>query len=164
MKKTLMIISALALCTVLVLAAGCTQPATQPETPTPTITATPEVTVTETTTPVSQTPGPTQTLPENWNIEIQVQSNGFAPDPKIIVSCRGGKGLNFIQQIDVRVTGSDGVVETAVMKKPLYRGQEVSLRSTTATGYRDRAEVWATTPQGERVKIFDAYVPFRTFH
>jgi len=73
-------------------------------------------------------------------------------------------GLNAIQQIDVTVTGSDGVVVTGVMKKPLYKGQEISLRSTNAPGYRDRAEVWATTPQGDKIKIFDAYVPLVTYN
>jgi hypothetical protein len=99
-----------------------------------------------------------------WNIEVQVHSNGLSYDPQIIVSCQGGKGLNFIQQIDVTVTGSDGVVVTGVMKKPLYKGQQISLRSTNAMGYKDRAEVWATDPQGEKVKIFDAYIPNKSYN
>ncbi|HSA38329.1 MAG TPA: hypothetical protein P5013_05500 [Methanoregula sp.] len=148
----------------LLITAGCMQ-TTPPATPT--ITAV-ETTSTEAPTPppttLSLTPGPTQTLPEVWGLEIQVQSNGVAIDPLIIVSCQGGKGLNFIQQIDVKVTRSDGVVETDVITKPLYKGKEVSLRGTTAPGYRDRAEVWATTPQGDKVKIFDDYVAFRTYH
>jgi hypothetical protein len=164
MNKTLVIASAGFLCIVLVLAAGCTQPATPPVTPTPTpVETTVLTTTTSTPTTVSSTPGPTQTLPDNWKIEVQVQSNGLSYDPQIIVSCQGGKGLNFIQQIDVTVTGSDGVVVTGVMKKPLYKGQEISLRSTNAPGLKDRAEVWATDPQGEKVKIYDAYVPFRQY-
>jgi len=149
----------------LLITAGCTQ-TPPPVTPTPTAV---ETSATEVLTPVPTTfipptTGPTQTLPENWNIEIQVQSNGVSIDPLITVSCQGGKGLNFIQQIDVKVTRSDGVVETDVILKPLYKGKEVSLRSTTAPGYRDRAEVWATTPQGDKVKIFDAYIPFRSYN
>jgi hypothetical protein len=147
----------------LLITAGCTQ-ITPPATPTPTV----ETIATEVPTPVpttlSLTPGPTQTLPDVWALEIQVQSNGVSIDPLITVSVQGGKGLNFIQQIDVKVTRSDGVVETDIISKPLYKGKEVSLRSTTAPGYRDRAEVWATTPQGDRVKIFDDYVPFRTYN
>jgi hypothetical protein len=148
----------------MLITAGCTQ-TTPPVTPTPTAV---ETLATEVPTPVpttlSLTPGPTQTLPEVWGLEIQVQSNGVAIDPLITVSCQGGKGLNFIQQIDVKVTRSDGVVETDVISKPLYKGKEVSLRSTTAPGYRDRAEVWATTPQGDKVKIYDDYVAFRTYN
>lgn len=150
----------------LLVAAGCTQPATPPATPVPTAvetiaTATPAPV---TTTIASLTPGPTQTLPDVWGIDIQVASNGEAVDPQITVSCMGGKGLNAILGIDVKVTRSDGVVETGVIAKPLYKGKSVSLRSTTAPGYRDRAEVWATNPQGDRVKIYDAYVPFRTYN
>lgn len=148
----------------MLITAGCTQ-TTPPVTPTPTAV---ETTATEVPTPVpttlSLTPGPTQTLPEVWALEIQVQSNGVAIDPLITVSCQGGKGLNFIQQIDVKVTRSDGVVETDVISKPLYKGKEVSLRSTTAPGYVDRAEVWATTPQGDKVKIFDDYICFRCYN
>ena len=148
----------------LLITAGCTQ-TTPPATPTPTAV---ETIATEVPTPVpttlSLTPGPTQTLPEVWGLEIQVQSNGVAIDPLITVSVQGGKGLNFIQQIDVKVTRSDGVVETGSITKPLYKGKEISFASTTAPGYRDRAEVWATTPQGDKVKIFDNYVAFRTYH
>jgi hypothetical protein len=164
MNKILVITSALVLCAVLAMAAGCTQPAA-PVTPTPTPAATTAAaTPTASSTSVSSTPGPTQTLPEAWYIEVQVQSNGFAPDPQIITTVRGGKGLNFIQQVDVRVTRSDGIVENGNILKPLKVGDSVSLASTTAPGYADRAEVWATDPQGTKVKIFDDYVPFRTYH
>jgi hypothetical protein len=165
MNKSLIIASAGFLCIVLVLAAGCIQPATPTVTPTPTpaVTTVP-ATPTPKPTSVSSTPGPTQTLPEMWSLDVQVQSNGFAPDPQIITTVRGGKGLNFIQQVDVKVTRSDGIVETGIIPKPLKVGDSVSLASTTAPGYADRAEVWATDPQGVKVKIFDDYVPFRTYN
>ena len=99
-----------------------------------------------------------------WSLDVQVYSNGEAIDPQIITVVRGGKGLNFILQIDVKVTRSDGIVENGIIAKPLSVGKSVSLRSTTAPGYRDRAEVWATDPQGEKVKIFDAYIPFRSYN
>ena len=151
----------------LLLAAGCTQqPAAPVATPVPT---TVETIATATPAPVkttsaSLTPGPTQTLPEAWSIDVQVASNGEAVDPQITVTCTGGKGLNVIPQLDVIVTRSDGVVETGSIKKPLYKGSSVSLRSTTKMGYVDRAEVWAYTPQGDKVKIYDAYVPFRSYN
>ncbi|MDD1683903.1 MAG: hypothetical protein LUO98_08735 [Methanoregula sp.] len=150
---------------ILLITAGCMQPA-PPATPAPTAVETiaTEVPSTVPTTFIPPTTEPTQALPDIWSIEVQVQSNGVAIDPLITVSCQGGKGLNFIQQIDVKVTRSDGIEEYESMTKPLYKGKEVSLRSTTAPGYRDRAEVWAITPQGDRVKIFDQYVPFRTYH
>ena len=149
----------------LLVAAGCTQPTAPPATTTPAgVETIATVAPAPATTGASLTPGPTQTLPDVWGIEIQVESNGEAVDPQITVSCMGGKGLNVVPQLDVKVTRSDGVVETASITKPLYKGKSVSLRSTTAMGYRDRAEVWATNPQGERVKIYDAYVPFRSYN
>ena len=69
---------------------------------------------------------------------------------------------SFIQQIDVKVTRTDGIVETGIIPKPLEVGDFVSL-SGTDKNY-DRAEVWATDPQGTKVKIFDDYVPFRSYH
>jgi hypothetical protein len=164
MNKRFVIASVVVLCTVFVLAAGCTQTSTPTVTPTPTPVLTTEpATPAPTPTVVSLTPGPTQTLPENWNIDVQVQSNGVSIDPQMTVSCQGGKGLNFIQQIDVRVTRSDGVVENGIIAKPLYKGKSVSLPITSQMGMVNRVEVWATTPQGDKVKIFDDNVPFRQY-
>jgi hypothetical protein len=155
------------ICLVLLLmliTAGCTQ-TTPPATPTPTAVETLATAVpTLVPTTVSLTPGPTQMLPEVWSLEIQAYGNGEAINPQIIVSCQGGKGLNFIQQIDVKVTRPDGVVETGVISKPLYKGKEISLPITSQMGNVNRVEVWATTPQGDKVKIFDDYVPFRTYN
>ena len=163
MKKILVITSALVLCVVLVLAAGCTQPAKTTGTPTPTMAVTTApATPSASSTVVFSTPGPTQTLPSYWAIEIQVQSNGYAPDPQIVTTVRGGQGLNFILQIDVRVTRTDGIVETGIIPKPLEVGDFVSLNGTDKN--HDRVEVWATDPQGTQVKIFDDYVPFRTYN
>ena len=150
----------------LLVAAGCTQPSTPPVTPTPTAV---ETIATATPTPVpttiaSSTPGPTQTLPDMWNIEVQVEGNGFSPDPQIITSVRGGKGYSFILQIDVQITRADGKIETGVIRKPLKIGDSVSLPITNAEGKVNRVEVWATSPQGDKVKIFDDYVPFRTYN
>jgi len=145
--------------------AGCLQ-TTPPATPAPTeiVTTTIEVPTPVPTTLVSSTPGPTQKLPDIWSLEVQAYGNGEAIDPKIIVSCQGGKGLNFIQQIDIKVTRPDGIVETAVISKPLYKGKEVSLPITSQMGNVNRVEIWALTPEGNQVKIFDDYVPFRTYH
>jgi hypothetical protein len=148
----------------LLVVAGCTQ-TTPPATPAPTVTV---ETTTASPTPIpttlSLTPGPTQTLPDIWSLEVQAQGNGEAINPLVIVSCQGGKGLNFIQRIDVRVSRPDGVVETASIEKPLYKGKEVSLPITAQMGNVNRVEVWAITPQGDSVKIFDDYVPFRTYN
>ncbi|MFA5347603.1 MAG: hypothetical protein WC294_05665 [Methanoregula sp.] len=166
MNKTLVIAAAFVLCFVFVFAAGCTQTGTPPVTPTPTTVPT-TIPPTPTPTPAtdSQTPGPTQTLPEIWNIEVQVYGNGESIDPQIITVVRGGKGLNFILQVDVKVTRADGKVETGtITRHTTYKvGDSVSLPVTSQMGNVNRVEVWATTPQGDRVKIYDAYVPFRQY-
>jgi hypothetical protein len=149
---------------ILLIAAGCTQP-TPPVTPTPTAV---ETMATEVPTPVpttlSLTPGPTQMLPDMWSLEMQVQGNGEAINPLIVINCQGGKGLNFIQRIDAKVTRPDGVVETNTMTKPLYKGKEMTLPITSQMGNVNRVEIWATTPEGNQVKIYDDYVPFRTYN
>ena len=150
----------------LLVSTGCTQ-TTTPATPTPTAVETIVSEVpTALPTSLSLTPGPTQTLPENWNIEVQVEGNGEAIDPQIITTIRGGKGVNFILAVDVRVTRSDGKVETGQIKREgTFRvGNSLSLPVTSQMGNVNRVEVWATDPQGNRVKIFDDYVPFRTYN
>ncbi|MGA7628622.1 MAG: hypothetical protein WCC86_05225 [Methanoregula sp.] len=154
-------------CLVLVLvAAGCTQPAAQQATPVPTQVATPvEQVSTLTAAPttfIPATPGPTETLPSNWGVTVQVQSNGQAINPQVIFTFEGGMGQNLIPEIDVQLTRSDGTVETGKMTQPLAIGTTtVSLPGTT--GNNDRAQVWALTPQGDKVLIYDQYVPFRAY-
>ena len=156
----------------LLFASGCTQPAAQPvATAAPTAVPT---TLPPTAAPVVttlSTPGPVQTLPSVWSIDVQVRSNGEAIDPQIVMTFQGGKGLNLIPEIDMQVTRADGTVETAKMTQPLFVGKTVSLKGSgkpdaaaEAWGTKDRAEVWAITPQGDRVKIYDAYVPFRSYN
>lgn len=153
----------------LLVVAGCTQPAAQQATPVPTTeVATEAPTVAETTataaptTVTLATPGPTQTLQTNWNVDVQVASNGKAIDPEVILTFRGGKGLNVIPEIDLMLYKEDGTVESDKMVQPLYVGKTVQLKGST--GNKDRAEVWVVTPQGDRVKVIDQYVPFRSYN
>jgi len=69
--------------------------------------------------------------------------------------------MNVIPEIDVRLTRSDGIVENDKMVSPLTIGQSISLDSTNTN--TDRAEVWVITPSGDRVKVVDKYVPFRSY-
>jgi len=153
-------------CLVLLLAvAGCTQPTAQQATPVSTAESTPMPVSTVTAAPTILalgTPGPTETLPSDWGITVQVQSNGQAINPQVVFTFEGGMGQDLIPEIDVQLTRSDGTVETGKMTQPLAIGQSsVSLQGTT--GNNDRAEVWALTPQGDKVKIYDQYVPFRAY-
>jgi hypothetical protein len=95
-------------------------------------------------------------------MNVQVQSNGQAINPQIIMTFRGGMGMNLIPRLELKVTRSDGVIETGEMTQPLSIGQSVTFNATT--GYQDRAEAWAITPQGDAVKILDQYVPFRSYN
>jgi hypothetical protein len=145
--------------------AGCTQPdSLSPVTPAATPTAAPTVT---TSAPValptdSATPEPTGSLPSYWSMNVQAYSNGMAINPQITIAFRGGQGMNLIPQILLKVTRSDGVVETGEMDPPFSMGQSVTFAATT--GYQDRAEAWVITPQGDAVKILDQYVPFRSYN
>ena len=156
----------------LLFASGCTQPAAQPvATPTPTAVPT---TLPPTAAPVVttlSTPGPVQTLPSVWSIDVQVNSNGNAIDPQVVMTFQGGKGQSLIPEIDMQVTRADGTIDAAKMTQPFFVGKTVSLKGSgkpdaaaEAWGTKDRAEVWAITPQGDRVKIYDAYVPFRSYN
>jgi hypothetical protein len=167
MTRIISIAMALMLCMLLATSAGCTQQPTDSVQPTmapaqEAAVAATSATIAPQAAEVSSTPGPTQSLPEIWSIDVQVQSNGESIDPQIIATFRGGKGQNLIPQLDIKVTRSDGVVETASMVQPFKVGQTVSLPGTRKN--TDRAEIWAVTPNGERVKIYDQYVPFRTFN
>lgn len=167
MKKILTVAGTLLLCMALALVAGCTQPETPVATPTPT--PMPSIATTEATpvpTAVSVTPGPTQTLPDVWSMDVQVAGNGEAIDPQIVTTIRGGKGMNFILQVDVKVTRADGKVEmgTIPRKTTYHVGDSISLPITSQMGNVNRVEVTAIDPQGNPVKIFDAYVPFRTYN
>lgn len=168
MKQILSLAGVLVLCIALACVAGCTQPAEKPvETPPPTPEPTAEVTAaTPVPTTVSSTPGPTQTLPDMWSLDVQVAGNGEAIDPQITTTIRGGKGLNFILAVDVKITRADGQVVTGSIPRQttFHVGDSVSLPVTTAMGKVNRVEVTATDPQGNQVKIFDDYVPFRTYN
>ena len=102
--------------------------------------------------PDSATPEPTGTLPWYWSMNVQAMSNGQAINPQIIITFRGGMGMNLIPRIELKVTRSDGIVQTGEMNQPFATGQSVTFAATTGT---DRAEAWAITPQGDAVKILD---------
>lgn len=158
------------------LVSGCSGPAGTPG-PTTTTPVTPPPTTLLVTMPpvvspvVSQTVVPTEAggtfctpgiLPNIYSIDFQVQNNGESINPRIIVTCRGGNGLNFISGVNIRVTRSDGVVETARMPTPLFVGESVSLGGTTRNN--DRTEICVTAPQVETIEVFDEIIPFRTYN
>jgi hypothetical protein len=167
MKKIVTVIGILMLCIAFAFVAGCTQPEKPVVTPVPTAV---ETTATSAPTPIPTTisskPEPTQTLPDMWSLDVQVAGNGEAIDPQVTTTIRGGKGMNFILAVNVRVTRADGKVETGSIPRDgkFKVGDAVSLPVTSQMGNVNRVEVWAIDPQGNQVKIFDDYVPFRTYN
>jgi hypothetical protein len=159
--STRLVLGSLIALVILLIAAGCSEPAELFE---PAVIATAVPTTPLATVPVTtvSTPGPVQTLPSYWDVQVQVQSNGQAINPQILTVFRGGMGMNVIPEIDIKVTRSDGIVETGKMTQPLYVGQTVTLAGTTSNS--DRVEVWVISPQGDSVKIYDQYVPFRSYN
>jgi len=157
-----LILSFALLLSLLLAVAGCTEAETIMPLPIPPSTTIPVTPVPTTLPTLSATPGATERLPDIWEVDVQVHSNGQAINPQIVMTFRGGKGLNFIPKIDLEVIRSDGIIETGTMIPPLYVGKTVTLQGTTQNN--DRAIVWAFTPQGDRVKILDQYVPFRSYN
>lgn len=148
----------------LVLGAGCTQPstgpATQVQTPVPTTaqqTATTTVATPVATPTLGYIQGP---LPAQYMVDVQVDRNTVAITPTIIATYRGGKGTNFVYSMDVTVTRSDG----QVISKSLERPQVNSNLEIEGTRGTDRVEVFINLVNGERYRIYDQSLPFRTYN
>ncbi|OPX67650.1 MAG: hypothetical protein A4E37_01307 [Methanoregulaceae archaeon PtaB.Bin056] len=148
----------------LVLGAGCTQPSSGPSTPVPTPVAT---TPQPTTTPTVATPVATPTLgyidgpmPTQYVVDVQVDRNTVAISPGIIATYRGGKGTNFVYSMDVTVTRSDGQVITKSIERPQVNSK-VEIEGTRGT---DRVEVFINLVNGERYRIYDQSLAFRTYN
>ncbi|MCQ8894155.1 MAG: hypothetical protein NQU46_05940 [Methanolinea sp.] len=147
-----------------VLCAGCTQPSGGPATPVPTAPpGTPQPTqqmtiVTPATTPtLSFIAGP---MPPQYTVDVQVDRNTVAITPTIITTFRGGKGINFVSSMDVIVTRSDGQVVSQSLARPQVNSQ-VELEGTRGT---DRVEVFITLVTGDRYKVYDQALPFRSYN
>jgi hypothetical protein len=139
---------------------GCLTGTSPQMTPTQTVpTQVPETLVMTTQPPViSLSPGPTQTIPSDYYVEVEVTKQNEAGRPVVTVTYRGGKGLVFTQQVNVRVTRSDGIIETGSMNKPSI-GDE---RQLEATIDNDRVEVSILFSDGKSYKVFDRLMPYQS--
>jgi len=150
--------------TILLLSAGCTQaPALPPATTTATGPDTGVPTTQSTAIPTkvmvtTSTPGVVQTLPEEYAVEVQVASNGVSVDPKMIATFRGGRGINFVTQVEVVNIRGDGITENAVKSHPNV-GDTIEL--TSSGGDNDRISIYVTISNGQRYLIFDRVVSFK---
>jgi len=140
-----------------VAACGCT--GTQSATPTGT--TTPSGTAAQQTA-ASLVPGPTDVIPEYTGVTVDVGEKEF--DGTIPVIFRGGKGLVHTKKIEVKLTRTDGSVQTATVGAKV--GDEAILQGTRGEaglrGQPDRVEVWVTMDNGQTYKIVDVLREYRT--
>ena len=101
-------------------------------------------------------PGPTQTLPPQYSLTFQVTTNGRTTDPLTYVAINGGNGMNFVTDVEAILTTPDGTSQSQTMKQPHYSGQNVSFPCST---WQNRVEIWTTSPEVGRIKVYDELVP-----
>jgi hypothetical protein len=143
------VIPVLVIVCVAIIFAGCTgtQSATTPGTST-------QMSGTSTTSG-SIVPGPTETLPPDYYVVVDVGEKDYLG--KIPVTFEGGTGQVFVKKIDVTLTRSDGTVQTATVGA--NKGDIAQLEGTKQT---DRVEVWVSMVNGVTYKIIDVQSPYRT--
>ncbi|MEN6610138.1 MAG: hypothetical protein ABFC24_04795 [Methanoregulaceae archaeon] len=125
--------------------------------PAPPVISTP-VTVTVTASPTSAhtyspTASPTDVLPKDDTVYVQVNRNPSTAYPTITVVYGGGFSLGSVNEMDVTVVRSDGRVENKAVYN-VVEGSSVTLMGTTAT---DRVIVWVTMLSGTTYKVYDGY-------
>lgn len=163
MKRTLWILVGITV-VLCIWMAGCTQPSQEQTTPIPT---TIPVTTAATPAPTSPTQVPPTTagfiegpLPSQYSVDVQVVRNTVATSPTITVTFRGGKGINFVHSMDVVISRSDGQVVTGSLAKPRVNDQ-LDLEGTRGT---DRVEVFINLITGDRYRVYDQALPFRSYN
>jgi ABC-type transport system substrate-binding protein len=149
MKRGVMILTGLIV--LALLGSGCTQAPPQTTSPTPNPTSfspTPIATLTT---------EPTDVVPPGQSVIIEVSRGTLSFNPVITVVFRGGTGINLLSTLEVKVTRSDGSVETAHLDEPKI-GDSVGVLGSTG---KDRVEVWAVMKDGNTYKIYDQILEFR---
>lgn len=161
--KALAVIVICAFVGLMVLGAGCTQPATGPSTQATTpVPTTAEPTAQQTVATPQATPtlgyiaGP---IPTQYEVIVEVDRNRVATNPLITTTFRGGKGINFISTMDVIASLSDGQVVTKILEKPQVNSK-IEIMGTQGT---DRVEIFVTLVNGDRYRIYDQSLAFRSY-
>jgi len=100
-------------------------------------------------------------MPSNFAVNVDIVRNTVAIKPDIMVTYRGGRGINYVYSMEVVVTRSDGVVEQDTILRPMVN-DVIELEGTTGT---DRVQVFITLvtkdpPPGPYL-IFDEEMRFR---
>jgi len=133
---------------IFLLVAGCTQAPQE---------TTPVTTATTTSTTAILTTEPTDVMPSEQNILVEVSRGTLSFDPLIKAEFRGGSGIILLSAIDVKVTRPDGSVGSARMTEPDI-GEYVEVSGSTG---KDRVEVTVYLKNGKSYKIYDEILEFR---
>ena len=151
--KITVILSAACVLMFCVLVAGCTSPTearirpleTTVPAPNPTTTSLPASTV-------ASTPLTVETLPYDRNVNVQVEKQ--RPDASIHLIYTGGPGEDYVQNIMMRVTRSDGTVEEKYLNDGIRRPRPYDELVIDGTRGTDQVAVFLTSA-GNTYKIFD---------
>jgi hypothetical protein len=136
-----------------VLFAGCTSPTDAKIKPFETTVPTPNPPVTSpSTSTVLSTPRTVETLPYERNVNIQVEKQ--RPDASIHLIFIGGQGEDYVQNIMMRVTRSDGKVEEKYLSDGIRKPRSYDELVMDGTRGTDQVEVFLTS-LGTTYKIFD---------
>jgi hypothetical protein len=140
--------------------AGCTGTQILPGTTTTISTPTPGAGTTAT--GGSLVISPTEMIPEYTAVTVDVGEKDYLGVIPVIF--QGGLGQVNVKQVDVKLTRTDGTTQFATLGTK--KGDTIELEGTrgsgSLTGQADRVEVWVSLNSGERYKIVDKLVLYRT--
>jgi len=143
-----------------VLVAGCTSPTEARIRPFETTVAAPNpTTVTSPQTfPVVATPSAVQTLPYERSVNVQIEKQ--RPDASIHLIYTGGLGEDYVQNIMMRVSRSDGTTEEKYLNDGIRRPRPYDELVIDGTRGVDQVTVFLTSAE-KTYRIFDAPLAYQ---
>jgi hypothetical protein len=156
--KRLLFLFAISIVAVCILCTGCTSPTEARIKPYGTTipAALPTSSSTSATT-VVVTPSSEETLPYEQRVNIEVQKQ--RPDASIHMIFLGGKGEDYVQDIMMRVTRSDGTVEEKYLNDGTRRPRPYGELVMDGSRGADQVAVFLTS-LGKTYKIYDKPVAY----
>lgn len=138
--------------------AGCTSPTEARIKPYDTPVPTPVLVTTSTSaSTLVSTPQSVETLPYEQNVNIEVTKQ--RPDASIHMIFLGGKGEDYVQNIMVRVTRSDGTVEEKYVNDGIRKPRPYDELVIDGSRGVDQVAVFLTS-LGKTYKIYDKPVTY----
>ena len=151
--KCIIVLFAMSVLMVCVLLAGCTSPTEAKIRPFETTVATPPpATTSPSSSTVVSTPQALETLPYAQNVDIHVDKQ--RPDASIHLIFSGGNGEDYVQNIMMRVTRSDGTVEEKYINDGMRRPRPNDELVMEGTKGIDQVAVFLTS-LGKTYKVLD---------